>query len=452
MHNHKTMLKLYRFLILALFLASFSSCKKDSLGAFEVDPVFMSNEEAISHFKKNFIDGQSAWKAILSTKNTGKAYGLYITLSEKGEVNMLSDLYPDAGTQYTTTSYKLRAQAGNAVLSFANGSYLDDIFLESGRYKISADTSYTFRYALQDTLVLLGNEHGDELKLVKTTVEERNAYNASAFYFSLWNTYNYFAKNRFHSFVYGGGKAVQIMIDQNERSAIAYYVEDGKLVTTTSYVSYGINEVNFKTPLRINGKEVKQLFIDPDKITLYTKEGGQRTDLIGSRVPIIPLHLFLGHGVPNIISAPNPFTYYAFDGWSDDAYLIWYNTTLELYNSPYQAEFILGDFEFIEKTKQMNIAVHFRMDNRNYKGIFPFRYSRTATGVYKFVALPFQMEDPLQANASLIQPYVMDFIGMVQQNSFKLDYFDMEKYLLGQFKGVENPEIYFTGYFGSLAE
>ena len=441
-----------KLFVLILLLLSISSCKKDTLEAYEVEPVFMNNEEAIAHFKANFIDGQSAWKAILTTKNTGKAYGLYVTLSEKGEVNMLSDLYPDAGNQFTTTSYRLQAHAGNAVLNFSLGSYLDAIFIQQGRHKISADTSYTFRYAIQDTVVLLGNQHGDELKLVRTTVEERNAYNGSALYHSLWNTFNYFNTNRFHSFLYGNGKAVQIMIDQNERSAIAYYVENNKLITTTSYISYGINHINFRTPLLINGKEVRQLYIDPTKTQLYAQEGNQRIDLIGSRVPIIPMHLFLGHGIPSTISAPNPFTYYALEGWSDDAYLAWFNSTMNFFNSPYEAAFMLGDFDFVEDSKQMNISLHFQMGQSNYVAIFPFNYTKTDAGVYTFTPGQLKGDIPEHLNASLIQDYVQDFLRLMIVSRYTLDYYESGDMFLGQFKGVDNPNITFTGFFGTLAE
>lgn len=436
-------------ILIALLALSHIGCKKDESITYAVEQVFKGDEEAIEFFKSNFIDGQSAWKAVLSPRIDGKAYGFYITMTEKGEVNMLSDLHPESGYMVTGSTFELKAKAGNAVLNFSKGSYFDLLYVQQGRKKIAADTSYTVRYASADTLVLLGNQYGDELKMVKASVQERNAYTEAGFTYAMLNTLEYLQSKLFHSVLLGPGKAVQIMIDQNDRSAIAYYVANNRLVTTASYISYGINEINFKTPLMIEGKAVHKIFIDPTKPSLYWMDGNNRIDFIGANIPVIPLHHLLGHGLPNVISAPNPFTYYDLDGWSDAAYLAWYKATLSLYNGS-GASFMLGDFEFIEEWQQMNITVHFQIGNSAFRGIFPFRYTKTATGVYRFERLELNIEDPQQRNAAIIESAITDFLDLFESTSYKLDYYESD-WLLGQFIGVDNPDIYFTGFFGSLA-
>jgi len=437
------------WIIILLGSILFGSCKKESKDAYEVEKVFPTSEEAFNDFKKSLVDGQSIWKGTLTPKS-GKVYSLYIKLNDKGEMSMLADLDPQSGATAKTSKFSLRLEKTNPVIGFSEGSYLDSIYVRKGREIISADTSYSFSYKKADTIMLVGNRYGDELKLVYASVQERNDYNAGELGQSLYAVSWFFSKKPFYSVITSSGYGVQFAINQYSRSVIASYVDKDKVQTTSVDFAYGINRIQFKRPIKLGTNWVYEMFFDPVKEVFYIKDGTQKISFVGSNMPVIPLHQFLGNGFPSVLSIPSPYYVTELPGWSDYFYSIWTNATSELNYSPYQGFLLVVDFDFSTKTKVLNLNLYFDIGSQLYTATFPYSYTKTTDGTYKFTALPLNKNIEVQANAALIQPYVESILLAVSNNRYKLDYYDTPNGLLGQFISQDNPDIYFTGMIGSL--
>lgn len=434
-----------------IFLGSllFSSCKKDSKDAYEVEKVFPNSEEVFNDFKKAIVNGQSVWKGTLKPKS-GKVYSLYINLTAKGVVSMMADLSPESGSVPKTAKFFLRSEKTNAVISFSEGTYLDSIYVKKGRDVIAADTSYSFSYKKGDTIMLVGNRYGDELKLSTANVQERNEFNAGELGKSLQSVSQFFYNKPFYSVITASGYAVQFAVNQVNRSVIASYVDKNQVQSTSADFAYGINKIQFKKPIRLGNKWVYELFFDPLKKVFYLEDGAERISFTGSNMPVIPLHLFMGNGFPSELSIPSPFYITQLPGWSESYYYAWAIATSELNYSPYQGFLLVTDFDFSDKNKVMNFNIYFDIGGTLYKGTFPFSYTKTTDGTYKFKELPLDLQNPAHANADVIKTYVEILVRIVKDHRFKLDYYDTPNGLLGQFISQDDPDMYFTGVIGSM--
>lgn len=434
-----------------IFLGSIlmSSCKKDSKDAYEVEKVFPSAEEAFQEFKKAIVEGQSVWKGVLAPK-AGKVYGLYINLTDKGVVSMMADLNPESGSVARTSRFTMRSEKANSILSFAEGSYLDSIYVKKGRQVISADTSYSFSYKKGDTIMLLGNKYGDELKLVRASVQERNEYNSGELGKSLYSVNDFFYNKPFYSVMTAKGQAVQFAINQISRTVIASYVDQQKVQTSSADFAYGINKIQFKKPILLGHNWVYELFFDPIKQVFYMQDGVQKITFLGSNMPVIPLHLFLGNGFPSELSVPSPFYLQRLPGWSESYYYAWAIATNELNLSPYQAFLLVTDFDFAKKQNIMHLNIYFDFNGKLYAASYPFSYTKTTDGIYTFTALPFTPGVDAYTNAKNLYPYLEAVVRVVAENRLKLDYYETPNGLLGQFTSQDNPDMYFTGMIGTI--
>lgn len=436
-----------------LFLLSiiFSACKKESQSAYEVEKVFPDAGELFSEFKKTIANGQSIWKGTLSPKS-GKVYSLYMSLNDKGVVDMLADLDPETGIVSRKGKFSLRSEKTNAIISFSEGTYLDSMYVKKGREIIAADTSYSFSYKKGDTVMLIGNRYGDELKLVYASVEERNAYNAGELGRSLISVSEFFSKKPFYSVITANGYGVQFAINQFNRSVIASYVDKNEVRTVSIDFAYGINQILFKKPVKFGNNWVYELFFDPLRKVFYMQDGAQKISFIGSNRPVIPLHYFMGNGFPPELSVPSPHYIEELPGWSSSFYYAWTVATSRLNYSPYKGFLLVADFDFSSKNKIMNLNLYFDINSKLYQGTFPFSYTKTSDGIYTFTALPLDTNLPEQDNASVIKPYVEPVTSIMTGGKFKLDYYESPNELLGQFIGVDDPQMFFTGHIGSIVK
>jgi len=448
-NNHMKMKNIWIIIFLGSLL--FGSCKKTSKDAYEVEKVFPDTEEVFKEFKKAIVNGQSVWKGTLKPKS-GKMYSLYISLTAKGAVTMLADINPETGSVPKTAKFTLRSEKTNAIIAFSEGTYLDSIFVKKGRDIIAADTSYSFSYKKGDTIMLIGNRHGDELKLVTANVQERNAYSAGELGKSLFSVNDFFYKKPFNSVLTSSGYAVQFAIDQNNRSVIASYVNQNKVQTTSADFAYGINKIQFKKPIQLGPNLVYELFFDPIDKVFYMQEGTKKITFTGSNMPVIPLHQFIGNGFPSELSIPSPFYVNQLPGWSESYYYAWAIATSELNYSPYQAFLLVTDFEFAKKKDILYFNVYFDMGGQLYTATYPFSYTKTTEGIYTFKPMALDLKDQNQSNANLVYPYVENVVRMVTDNRLKLDYYETPNGLLAQFISQNNPDVYFTGMIGSLVK
>lgn len=436
------------YIIMLLFAAAFSSCKKENSSAFEVEPVHPDPEKLLQQLVTALDQGASGWEAVLNPKS-GKSYSMFFSMDGKGQVFTLADLDPGTAREPKVGTYRLHKGVTNASISFSAGTYLDDITHKKGFRTLSADTSYSFKYQKGDTLVLLGNQYGDELKMISITADQVIAYERGV----LGNSYiymnNYFSKMPFFSVTAPGNIHVQVGINARNRSLNLIYASEGKLVVNSTDYSYGLNRIIFKTPIRIGQLWVRELLIDTTTGAFYITNGTGRIALVGSSMPVLPLHLLIGRDFPPVISLPSPVFMEELPGWSPAFTDIWFESTLNMYNSDLNSQLMLMAFNLDDKNKKMNLDFFFTFNDQVYIATFPLSYTKTIDGIYKFEAGIFDPNESTHENAKLILPHVSPILSVIVSDSFDMDYYDTGTMLIAQMKSRTHPDIYFTGYLQS---
>lgn len=436
--------------ILALLCTvAFNACKKESSSAFEVEKVHPDPEQILQQLVSAMDQGASGWEAVLNPK-AGKSYTLFFSMDGKGNVLTLADLDVNTARVPKAGTYRLQKGSTNASISFSTGTHLDDITHKKGFRTLGADTSYAFKYLKGDTLVLLGNEFGDELKLINITADEVMAYENGV----LGNSYiymnNFFIQHAYFSVMTPGNIPVQVGINARSRMLTLMYVKDGKLVVESSDYAYGLNRINLKSPVNIGGLLVQELLVDTQTGAFYIKNGVDRITFRGATMPVLPLHLLIGRDFLPVISLPSPFFLEQLPGWSPAFTDVWAHSTLLMIESPLQSQLMAIGFNLDTKKQLMDLDVFFTYNGDVRRATYPLKYTKNSAGTYKFESLPFDMEYIPHNDANAILPYMSPVLALIVEDSFNLDYYDAgNDLLLGQMTSKEHPEMYFTGYFQS---
>jgi hypothetical protein len=433
---------------LLLLVVVFNSCKKESSKAYEVEPVHASADELMQRFMNALEGGASGWEATLNPQS-GKSYTLFLSMDKSGAIATLADLDVNTARTPKFGTYKFKKGATSASISFSSGTYLDDITHKRGIRTLGSDTSYAFQYMKGDTLVLRGNDYGDELRMVNITADQVVAFERGV----LGNSYiymnNYFSQKPFFSVTTSENIPVQIGINARSRSLNLIYVLQGKLVFQSTDFAYGLNRIVFKKPIRVGQLWVSELRIDTQTGAFYISNGLGKLPLVGSSMPVIPLHLLIGSDFPPVVSLPSPIFIEELPGWSPAFMDTWFISTINMYESPLQSQLMVMAFNLDTKKELLNIDFIFSYQGGYNIATFPLSYTKSLDGTYKFSSLPFT-SDTAHQNANVILPYVSPLLELVVNDSFKMDYFDAgNNTMLAQFKSLTRPQIYFTGYFRS---
>lgn len=433
---------------LLLLAVVFSSCKKERSKAYEVEPVHASPDELMQRFMNALEGGAYGWEATLNPQS-GKSYTLFLSMNKNGMVATLADLDVNTARQPKVGTYKFNKGATSASISFSSGTYLDDITHKKGIRTLGSDTSYAFQYMKGDTLVLRGNDYGDELRMVNITADQVVAFERGV----LGNSYiymnNYFSQKPFFSVTTSENIPVQIGINGRSRSLNLIYVRQGKLVLQSTDFAFGLNRIVFKKPIRIGQLLVSELRVDTQTGAFYINNGLGKLPLVGASMPVIPLHLLIGSDFPPVISLPSPIFMEELPGWSPAFMDIWFASTLNMYDSPLESQLMVMAFNLDTKKQLLSIDFFFSYQGEYHIATFPLSYTKSLNGTYKFTALPFTANEPTHQNANLILPYVSPLLEVIVNDSFKMDYFDAGNTLLAQLSSITRPQIYFTGYFRS---
>lgn len=431
-----------------LLTVVFNSCKKELSKAYEVEPVHASPDELMQRFMNALEGGASGWEATLNPQS-GKSYTLFLSMDKNGAIATLADLDVNTARTPKFGTFKFSKGAISASISFSSGTYLDDITHKKGFRTLGSDTSYAFKYKRGDTLVLRGNDYGDELRMINITADQVVAFERGV----LGNSYiymnNYFSQKPFFSVTTSENIPVQIGINARNRSLTLMYVNQGKLVIQSTDYAYGLNRIVFKKPIRVGQLLISELRVDLQTGAFYISNGFGKLPLVGASMPVIPLHLLIGTDFPPVISLPSPIFMEELPGWSPAFMDIWFASTLNMYDSPLESQLMVMAFNLDTKNELLNIDFFFSFQGQYHIATFPLSYTKSLNGIYKFTARPFKADEPTHQNAELILPYVSPLLEIIVNDSFKMNYFDAGNTLLAQLSSVTRPQIYFTGYFRS---
>ncbi len=440
---------LYAF-ILSVIL---TSCKKDDDLEYSIEKSFKDPQEQLTELQDALKASADGWKGVLKVKDGG-FYSLFLKLnSESGKMSLYADIDEASASASSESGYKLEVTQGtNATLSIEEGSHLDRIQFEDPAK--GSDRQYSFLSANGDTIRLQGNRYGDELTLIKASAAERQQYEAKDLEKSMSRISDFLSDSRFLNLQPDPSTALQLSVNSGTRTFVVTYVNAGKKAENVgSEFSYTLNGIKFRNPLKAGNTFIDELKWDEQKQSFFASSGNRTLEVTDAAVPLIPLHYLIGHEFPSVISVPSPTRYASVPGWSSAFSGFWATADAAMVGSPYRLILYFADFNMNIPAGTMNLDIYFVSNGSLYIARFPYRFSKSDDGIFKFTAQPLGTTGS-GANANLIKTYVKSMTDVVSLDRFRIDYYDAPEVggLLGQFISADRPNIYFTGTFGSLSE
>ncbi|WP_143307644.1 DUF4302 domain-containing protein [Chitinophaga vietnamensis] len=424
---------------LVLLLAA-SACRKDKNESYAVEKSFTDPQRTLDSFSKALQTPADGWDGYLAPGN-GQLYHVYLQLdSNKKEVTMYSDASAESGATPAKSSYALNVtQAINASITFREGSGLGSILVDGKR---TPDSTFSFSYSQGDTMVLLGNRYGDQLTLFKASATAKASYTSGKLGAAVSAIGTFLKPGDFKTCYTKNDSS--LVLASNASRIFGFYTVGSNLALDKAMTDFAYNTdgITLRRPLTVAGTQVRALYWDDSKGTLYALIGGEKVYIVLRKIPVIPLHYLLGAEFPNEISAVTPL-YENLPGWSTDFFNLW----VQLHNNLQKSGLLLYAIESEALVNQnvFNFNVYFAQGTKLYLGQFQYKFTKTVDGTYTFTAVK------PSGNAAIIAPMVKPFTDLLSQNHFKVDYYYDQKggILLGKIICVEKSTIYWTGFFGS---
>lgn len=148
-------------LYLMILVIGVSACKKDRIVSYEIEKSFPDPSIRFEDFKKVLAAGTDGFQMVLES-TTGTITGGYIKFDGSGNAKFVADNNPVNAATPKDTKYSMNLIQTNPVLGFGRSSSFG--LFAAG---IAADTSYSYKLSVGDTLKLVGNTSGTKLRLIK---------------------------------------------------------------------------------------------------------------------------------------------------------------------------------------------------------------------------------------------------------------------------------------------
>ena len=430
------------FLYSLLSFALFAGCKKEEVLIDGQRPEERVTE-AVTKYTNALTGSTTGWKAFLYPDGGG-GYSFYLNFSKENKVTMYADLDYNPAAESMESTYKVKAFQ-NPTLSFDTYSYMHiladpnpNTFGGVAGWGVYSDFEFTFDKQSGDSIMLTGKLLQSKLILVKATAAEKASYDTEGLYKSVSTAVDYTTLNKNLYVLLGDQTKVQTSIDVFNKIFSLIWDNNGEVSTTSTGFAFTLSGIVLKEPLFYKGKKISELTWDPVKKLYYTTFDGVRVEVIASSTPILPLHLLIGVNYSTII-APNGTTY---PGWSADFQARRASAAAGMLAGPYGLRLDRMAFAFNTIAKTMNLTVDIYQGATRFTGVFPYTFTKTTAGAFKFAA------GSPTGNAALI---VANMAPLTTQrlnvDQFTLDYFTHPTtgVTLGQFKSVEHPDFTFTG-------
>jgi hypothetical protein len=426
-----------------LSLALFSGCKKDNENLIDGKRPEQRLEETLTQYNDQLTGSTYGWKGYLYPDGGG-GYSFYFSFDKQNRVVMYGDM--DSGPAQTSmeSSYRIKVNQG-LTLSFDTYSYLHllsdpdpNVFggIPGGGYY--SDFEFTFNKETGDTLKLTGKLFGSKLVLVKATKAESDQYNAKGLYNSYVTAVNYMDAHSYLYVTFGDAAKIQTTFNYSSKMFSLTWDDKGTVVTKSAPFVFTLTGMLLQDPVFYNDQKITEFFWDAEKGQYYANVGGTRINVLTSATPILPLHSLIGISY-SAITVPNATTY---PGWSADFVSRRAAAAATMLAGPYKLRLDRMVFSFNTLQSTLNLTAYIFQNTSQFTGVFPYTYTKTSTGVYKFTA------GSPTGNGSLI---VSDMAPLTTQrlnaDQFTLDYFvnPSNGQVLGQFKSVQHPEFTFSG-------
>jgi hypothetical protein len=432
------------FLMLVALLLCVCSCSHEEDMVIPVEPSYTDPQKDLEAFEQQLQSSENGWEAILSPQ-PGKMYRLFFELEPTGEASLYADADTVAAKTPTLTSYSIQlTQRVNPTLIFGTGSNLERI--PGGGKNPGVDRAYSFKYTKEDTVYLLGNEYGDELKLIKATKSAHDRYVSSGLKNSVKEISAYLSTVRYLYIQPEDDKVIQFITNPVSKGIYVTYLNNGAKFFGSDY-AYSLNGIELKSSLHALGYKAGEIFWDSSIKRLYTYYNDLRIDLKPSPIPVIPLHYLLGDEYPAGAAFPSLYLGWL-PGWSAKFQNLWLADDDALENMNISLYYVVTDLHVENNT--MDLFVYYvNPDDVYVRGKFPYTFSKTADGIYSFTPLPID-DTPEGDNARVLEGRLPNIFGVINGNRFRIEFFDAFEALGGvipQYISEDDSDLYFTGFF-----
>ncbi|GAA4323398.1 hypothetical protein GCM10023149_24320 [Mucilaginibacter gynuensis] len=419
-----------------------ASCKKG------VDPAPGERPEERTEAKlKEYNDAltgsTNGWVAYLYPDG-GSGFSFYMKFSTNNRVTMLADISEQSTQDVHESSYRLKSVLAPSLL-FDTYNYMHiladpapEVNGGVAGWGLYSDFEFSFDKVSGDTITLRGNLLDSKLILIKATAAQAESYNNKGLNTLVNDILGYTAENQYLFVNLGDATQVQATINASNKIFTLNWLKDNVISTSSSAFAFTLTGIVLKEPVEYEGKQITELTWDAANKQLYTTVGGEKVIVQVSPTPILPLHLLIGVSYSNII-VPYASSY---PGWSADFVSRRAAAAATMLAGPYGLRLDRMQFQFDVLSSRLTITADIYQGGNKFLADFPYTYSKTADGIYKFTA------GNLSGNASLIRDNMAPLTTQrLSVDTFTLDYFfdSASGQVLGQFKSVEHPEFTFSG-------
>lgn len=426
-----------------LSLALLTGCKKEEV-LIDGERPEQRTTEAVTKYTNELTGSTNGWKAFLYPEGGG-GYSFYFNFTKDNKVSMYADLDVDPARESMESTFRVKALQ-NPTLSFDTYSYLHILadpdpstFGGIAGWGLYSDFEFTFDKQVGDSIMLTGKLLKSKLVLVKATQAEKNLYNAEGLLNSIFTLVDYVDNNNNTYFTLVDAIKVQTSINYNQK-VVTFIWDDGSggVTTTSTGFAFTLTGIRFKEPLIYKGKSIREFTLDSVKQVFFTMVDGIRLELISSSTGIYPLHLLLGIQY-SYITVPNATNY---PGWGSDFITRRAAAAVGTLSSGYNLRLDRMSFGFNTINNTMLLSADIYQNANRFVADFPYTFTKTTAGVYKFNAIA------PTGNAALIVAAMASLTTQrINSDTFTLSYFTNPNTgeLLGQFKSIQNPNFTFTG-------
>ncbi|PSL27502.1 DUF4302 domain-containing protein [Chitinophaga ginsengisoli] len=435
---------LHNRLYIILLAILFAGCTKDKTTSLLGEKPEERMEKALAEYKATLTGSTYGWKTVVYP-SAGGAYSFYFRFGTNDRVTMYSDVSLDAAGTAKESTYRLKAVQRPSLL-FDTYSYLHllsdpdpNVYNGQTGTGYSVDFEYSIDSVSADTIKLTGISFSTKMVLVKATQAEAEAYAAGNYANLISSMEDYMLQNPWLYLQFSDGKKLQVSVNTFTKTFTLIYIDDANQVQLlSSPYYYTLNGIYLQQPIVYGGKSFHEVFWDNARQVFYVTIDGQRIEVKVALTSVVPMHRLLGVDFSSLIVPPQQMA-----GWSDSFTTIYSNIATSLVNGPYGLTLYYTEFAFDVSQQVMNVDVYVIQNGSLYLARYPFTYTKTASGVFKFTGQAFQ------GNASLIATDMKPLLDYIRNDHFTMDFIvDTQggNGKLGQLKSVEHTDFYFTGF------
>lgn len=147
-----------------------ASCSKGGLENIPVEQAFEEPAVALARYVEKLQEPAAGWEFGLVGKQAG-FYAGYLDFDQENTARFTVATLAPGNPGLEETVFHTGVAGTNPVLVFPSGAFARFALSQDG-----VDTSFTFQAIRSDTIFLLGNQHGSELKLTKASPDKAEAY------------------------------------------------------------------------------------------------------------------------------------------------------------------------------------------------------------------------------------------------------------------------------------